>query len=245
MKTAATSDPQDYRARPGRWLLIALALSLGLHCALLLIRTGDEGPSTAPDDLIVSLQTIARAPSPEPADQAERQEPINEAEMPQALQPEPEVPSMTASSASDTDAEPGESTEDAPDSTPGAPDDIPITTRLLSSVRESLGQPTIPAAGDAITPARIPSLPDAPGWIDQFVGQVDGRVEQWTNGDGSIESRVVTASGQVICGRAQAPTTADIFNPQFATNIMLFRDCGRIRPHPADLSDPRLRTPRP
>jgi len=119
-----------------------------------------------------------------------------------------------------------------------------MTTRLLSSVRENLGRPTLPERSDITAPAGIPALPNAPGWIDQFVGDVDGRVEYWDNGDGSIESRIVTANGQIFCGRTRAPSTADLFNPQFATNIMLFRACGKERPAAPDSSDPRVRIPR-
>ena len=59
--------------------------------------------------------------------------------------------------------------------------------------------------------------------------------------DGAQAMRVVTASGQVYCGRARALTASEEFNPWKSTALMYWRDCGRERPEPIDRSNPWVR----
>jgi hypothetical protein len=231
---------------PYSWLVVAVGLSVLLHLAVLLLNIEQRKPSESAKDLLISLrplEPVAPVQSPLPP---EIPEPDDPQEQPQqtVAEPEPQLSEFN-DEVSDSESVIDESSDSPLDQVAQPPTEPAMTTRLLSSVRENLGRPTLPAPSDITTPAVIPDLPDAPGWIDQFVGEVDGRIEQWQHGDGTIESRIVTASGRIICGTTNTPSAADIFNPQFATNIMRFRECGRERRQAPDSSDPRLRTPRP
>ena len=119
--------------------------------------------------------------------------------------------------------------------------DEPFSQHVLASVRELHGELEIPKEPDILQPHSVPALPAQPGWLNDHVGMVEAGWERWQNADGTRESRIVMANGQVVCGRARAPVPSEIFNPQFALNIMAFRLCGRERPEPVDRTDPWLR----
>jgi len=240
----AISDLESGASSKRTWLLLAIALSVLLHALVLLIPR--EPTSETKDSTRLSI-LIERPPAPAPKDTVSAtpadeapvlDEPVVEPEKPAETEPPPRsAPQRLITRRPEPAA-----ADDTPATSPAS--EVPLSTRLLTRVRDNLGNLEIPDAPDALTAAPVPSLPDAPGWIDQYIGTVDTRVEQWTNADGTRESRIVTASGQVFCGRARAPTTAELFNPQFAMNIMLFRDCGRARPPPIDQTDPWIRAPR-
>jgi hypothetical protein len=239
----AISDLQSGATSRRTWLLLAVTLSVLLHALMLLVPREPTSEAKEPTGLSI---VIERQPAPTPEDAVSTarsnedpvlDEPIVEPDRPAETEPPP----RTASQRLITRRPETAMADDTPVTSP-APE-VPLNTRLLAKVRDNLGDPEIPEAPDALTAAPVPSLPDAPGWIDQYVGTVGTRVEQWTNADGTRESRIVTASGQVFCGRARAPTTTELFNPQFAMNIMLFRDCGRVRPPPPDRQNPWLRVP--
>lgn len=228
------------------WLLAAIGLSILFHLGLLLLNIDQIKPAIPANDLLISLRMLEPVPSAQSLLPSEIPASLDPEEQLQetAAEPEPQL-SEISTKAPDSESVIDESSDSPLDQVAQPPTEPTMTARLLSNVRESLSRPSLPAPPDVTTPAVIPDLPDAPGWIDQFVGEVDGRIEQWRHGDGAIESRIVTASGRIICGTTNAPSAADIFNPQFATNIMRFRECGRERRQAPDSSDPRLRTPRP
>lgn len=237
------SPPESSRSC---WLLAAVGLSILFHLSLLLLNINPRKPSESTSDLLVSLRTPEPAPPPESLLPPDIPKPDDSQKRLQETDAEPESQlSENNAEVSDSKSVIDESSNSPLDQVAQSPTEPVLTTRLLSNVRENLGRPTLPAPPDVTTPAVIPDLPDPPGWIDQYVGEVDPRVEQWQREDGAIESRIVTASGQIICGTTNAPSAADIFNPQFATNIMRFRSCGKERRQAPDTSDPRLRTPRP
>jgi len=227
-----------------RWILTAVGLSVLFHFSLLLIQSGERPEPEAGTELTVLLQR-------QDVDQAASEVVQPPETPPEPIQPEDPRPGPTAQ----VDSNPADAAEErqqvptqaetanvASDKSPPRP---LLSTRLLATVRENLGKPAGPEAGDATTPARIPALPDPLSWINQYVGRVEPSREVRQNRDGSRQARVVTEDGQILCGKADAPTAAEIFNPSLATNLMRWRDCGRRRPDLPDLSDPRLRTPRP
>ena len=235
--------------RGSGWLFIALGLSVLFHLGLLLVQIVEPTRPRPVAELIISLASSEAQPPPPNISPEQPLEPAAPNEPPPEPEPDPEPSEepMQESATEDIDQamEPTpdiSAAEQAP-SEPAA--EALLTTRLLSSLRENLGSPTIPQAPPATTAAPVPALPDPLSWINQYVGRVEPTQELWQNPDGSRQGRIVTESGQVYCGKARAPTTDEIFSPSLATNLMLWRDCGRIRPDPADLSDPRLRTPRP
>jgi len=245
MASASDSETRDnarYKSLP---VTLAVVFSLGLHICLLLISITEPVPAPAPRLISVSINSDPGPPPPDVSPLRGQTKPVTPPDLPADEDTEPEVIVDAASSdESSPETEPDRPLDSDSDAiTEPAPEPM-MTTRILSSVRKTLGKPSIPEAPDATAPSSIPDLPDAPGWIDQFVGEVDGEIEQWRNPDGSTESRIVTANGQIICGRIHAPSTSDVFNPQFATNVMLFRACGKERPQAPDRNDPRVRTPR-
>ncbi len=84
----------------------------------------------------------------------------------------------------------------------------------------------------------VPRLPGKHGWLNNFVGVVRSSHDSWLEADGASSSQVVTASGEVFCGRRRAPTAAEEFNPWTSAALMLWKSCGRQRPEPIDEQDP-------
>ncbi|AKS42144.1 hypothetical protein [Wenzhouxiangella marina] len=221
-------------------VLLALTGSLLLHLALLAIHwTRGESPAADRTELAVRLDA-PRASAPDSADQEIEPDPP-------AVEPEatPEIEPIIRPA--EVSTEPGITIADAGDQAEDSSVRIEpriSSDQLLSAVRQNLAPTDIPEMAGPLEPAAVPELPSRRGWIDEYVGTVDARLERWQNNDGTRETRIVTASGQVICGRARAPTSFELFNPQFALNIMMFRECGRERPPPIDRNDPWVRAPR-
>ncbi len=213
----------------GNWLLLAIIGSLLLHGLVMLLSRTHE---TAPAQTLRSIRLVSPEPLslPEPAPLIEQKPEI------EALEPGPVAPTAPAGrEIVKTVPEPGEKTRQPPvvDASTES-----FSQHILASVRQLHGQIEPAEASNILQAQPIPALPDQPGWLNDYVGSVKPSLDQWQNSDGSRETRMVLANGQVICGRAQAPTVAELFNPQFALNIMTFRHCGRERPKPIDRTDP-------
>ena len=223
------------------WLWAALTGSLLIHTLLLLLPGLRSERAEPPRGIEIALQERLPAdlpvphplpdPAPEPAPESVPLEP-ERIEQPEPIaSPEP-VRQIAV-----------ESPGPEPRPAPPEPSAEAIRHQIITSIRRE-HQPEARDRTGPYQPATVPRLPDAPGWINQYVGPVSASVDHWQENDGSRSTRIVTSSGQVYCGRARPPTMAELFNPQFATNIMLFRSCGRERPAPADPEDPWLRGPR-
>ena len=251
--TTALNMPATTR-RGGQFVVMAMALSIVIHLGLLSIPLLKPSAADSPRDLVISLRTVETTPQPPlptpeipdtpeelPQEEVleETLEPEQQSRTAAAATEEPQSQSPSQANQSISSPPSASATSDPPDSSVQAP----LTTRLLSAVRANLGQPSIPEAPSAIEPATVPELPATQGWINDYVGTVEPRVDQWENNDGSRQTRIVTASVQVYCGRARAATSAEIFNPQFAVNVMMFKECGRARPAPVDKTNPWLRRP--
>jgi hypothetical protein len=117
---------------------------------------------------------------------------------------------------------------------------LPFFLGLVSRERLNLQSP---GQRNALQAAPVPKLPDSAGWLNDYVGTVSPSVDRWVSNDGSRHTRILLASGQVVCGRAAPPTPAEMFNPSMAMNVMHFRLCGRERPPPVDRTDPWMRVP--
>ncbi len=109
---------------------------------------------------------------------------------------------------------------------------------LIAAEAQSPWVASEPALSDGF---RIPRLPGATGWLNDYVGAVEPRMDQWQNADGSQNMRVVRGSGQVLCGRRRAPTMAEEFNPWMSAAVTLWRDCGRAHPETVDRKNPWIR----
>jgi hypothetical protein len=83
-----------------------------------------------------------------------------------------------------------------------------------------------------------PRLPGNSGWINAWVGPVTPSREQWQEADGSIASRTVLASGQVLCTTVRPPTMQEFFNPWMSSAVPMVRSCGRQRPMASNDDDP-------
>jgi len=222
--------------RPEQALLIALFGSIVLHLLLLMIRVPATDTRLTEPGLLIELSPLPmiRPSQPRPSQPSatkpppERSEPIEE-QPDRSIQANDEPELKTRPEARRPGAQPTRA---------GAQSATLLSARLLSDVRAQLGRPRIPAASDPLDERRLPELPDAPGWINDYVGTVTPGIERWHNPDGSVQQRIVTADGRVFCGKTSPMTPADQSNPQFALNVMRFRDCGGQRPTPIDRSNP-------
>ena len=123
--------------------------------------------------------------------------------------------------------------------TPPAPSAQRLRELALIAGRAQTDRTPPPRA--ALEGSAVPRLPGQSGWLNDHVGTVTPHAERWLEADGASASRVVTASGQVHCGRARAPTAAEEFNPWMSAVVMTWRPCGRERPEPVDRSNPWTR----
>lgn len=215
-------------------MLAGILASLLLH-ALLLLLPGWRDSSSKP---LTGLEiNLAPAPPLPPLEKPEsKPEPQIETEPKPTLQ-EPTILAETPPEISLVET--AETTEPA-EPEPAAPSSgIVLRERVLALIAQDQG-PT-EAQRNALEPAALPRLPDSSGWLNDYVGEVQARVDRWESNDGGRHTRIVLANGQVICGRADSPTSAEMFNPSMAMNIMRFANCGRERPTPVDRSDPWLR----
>jgi hypothetical protein len=217
------------------WLAIGLLLSLLAHgLVLLLPGFSDPSPKLA-RDIEITLAPPLKNPLPEPL-------------APQ-LDLEPE-PAAVHSPAPPSDLPLAEAITDSQGSQPAIETDQPaqdpshlLRARIITAIAREHGRIEPPGERNALESAALPRLPDSPGWLNDYVGTISPRVDRWAGNDGSRHTRIVMASGQIVCGRADPPTPAEMFNPSLAMNIMRFTPCGRQRPTPVDRSDPWVRVP--
>lgn len=218
------------------WLVIGLLASLLAHALILLLPGWQNTAPKASRNLEISLAFEAPASRPEtPEDDTE-----GVAEAP-AQDDRPTMP-MELAEAAHTEQEslqPWERSEDEPRPESG----LQLRQQALGLVsREHLNFES-PGQRSALKAAPVPKLPDSAGWLNDYVGAVSPSVDRWVGNDGSRHTRIVLASGQLVCGRATPPTPAEMFNPSMAMNVMHFRLCGRERPTPVDRTDPWRRVP--
>lgn len=236
------------RGQRGVWPAAAvLFLSLLLHAAVLLLPLPGPGLQSAPQTaspLIVDLIAPPSTAEPEPpSEMPESTEPAQDeapldarntqaVEVPETVARKSESPSAAAASPSEG------ITRESDSSTTG------IRTQVLRTARELGRQSERADEGAGLRYRESPPLPSRPGWLDQYTGPVTASLDRWRGRDGSRNARIVTGSGQVICVRTRAPTTAELFNPWMSAAVPMMRDCGRERPAAPDRDDPWLRAPR-
>jgi len=213
-----------------------LALSATLHLLLLLLplpgpRQQAARPQALPLTVTLPDRASVRQPSeapPTPPEQIEQQE-IAKPEERQASADLPEPDSVAR-------PEPG-----APSRSGSEPESI--RAQLLEAAR-NLGRDREQTEDDGrLAYRQLPDLPSQPGWLDRYTGRVSPSIDRWRGSDGGSSARIVTGSGQVVCVRTRAPTSAEIFNPWMSLAVPMVRLCGRERPAPPERSDPWQRLP--
>ncbi|NBB93098.1 MAG: hypothetical protein GVY32_08025 [Gammaproteobacteria bacterium] len=241
------SRRRQTRVRPAAAVLV---LSLLLHAALLLLPLPGPRPQSAPPgspSVVVELIAPPRAAEPDPP-------PDPPPERPEPAEPTPENAASAQDVASAETSDTGNADpDDPPAETASAAEEIArestpsttgIRTQLLRAARELGRQEEATEDATGLRYREAPPLPSRPGWLDQYTGRVAASIERWQGSDGAHSARIVTGSGQVVCVRTRAPTTAEIFNPWMSSAVPMVRDCGRERPEAPDAADPWLRRPR-
>lgn len=212
---------QAHQARFAWWLAVAALL----HALLLLIPARQDlllGPTLT--TLTVALSGTWQAPAPASPALNGRSEPA-----PVERQPaRPGTPNAGSPRAAAHPAEP-------PLSPPGAgvrPGDTryPVTTaRLLDSVNRRewyLPEPSDPPRLGVLTPPpphrRAGTAAVSAPLSGTALPAKTGIVDQWLAADGSHNVMIRTATGQVLCGRAEA------WNPMspLVEPVMMYRACG-------------------
>jgi hypothetical protein len=212
--------------------------SLALHGLFLLLPLRDppqpdSPPSLQIDRLVTIIEPIEPEPEPEPTPEAPP-------EPPPGPPPEP-ITEPTPPPSTPEDSPP---TKPNQQNQPNQLNPLLLRRQILATSRDLNPEAEDSDEPDPLAPAAVPELPGSSGWINEYIGPVSAGVEHWQSNYGSRSTRIVLPGGQIICGRAEAPTSAELFNPSFALNMMFFRECGRQRPEPADRNDPWLRAPR-
>lgn len=228
MKRTTTTTPHRKR------MPLMLLLAAGLHGVLLMVGW-PERPRQSPPALAVDWIRLA-VPEPDPPGIPEPEtalEPPRPAPQPETLpSPIDQAPEAVAT-------EPESRPEPGPESEVPRPAAAVLRQRVLIAAAASV--PATEPRDPGISGAPAPRLPDAPGWLNDYVGTVRPGAESWQEADGSTSSRVVLAGGQVLCGRQRAPSMDEIFNPWMSAAVTTWRACGRERPAPVDRSDPWVR----
>lgn len=222
-----------------------LAVSALVHIALLFLPLPGPRHETArsePSSLRVELVAI---PSP-PAATEETQPPQEPAEQP-SREPSEGGTSMPAEA---TEPEtvagiepPIESASPSPEVAAPEPASDAIRAQLLGTARNLGRESEQSEQGRGLDYRAVPELPSQPGWLHRYTGRVAPSIDRWRGNDGSSNARIVTGSGQVVCVRTRAPTTAEIFNPWMSSALPMMSFCGRERPEGVDRADPWLRRP--
>ncbi len=221
-----------------------LSLSLLLHAALLLLPlTGPNNkiPRRGAPMIVLDLLPPKTEPSPESKDQRPKPErsPPKEGQQPG----EPNEPEARAKPQDTAEQSITRETPSAPDpATPSASTER-VQARILTAAR-ALGRETERTGEDkGLQYDSVPDLPSGVGWLNQYTGRVRPSLDRWRSNDGSMNSRIVTASGQVYCTRTPMPTMEQIFNPSMGGAATMIWRCGRERPEPLDEADPWVRRP--
>jgi hypothetical protein len=214
-------------------------LSLALHVLLAALVFGTSWPKPREREPAIAMRLLSLS-APETAEM-----PSERAATP--ARPPAAVPSSAAASPpsaperrSGAASPPDETAERPPGPRPG------IAARLIDQIgerapaRTAEGVPTAPwsSPGDP-----VPGLPGRRGWLSGYVGRVTPSAHRWRANDGSGRARYVLADGTAVCTQRRAPTIDEIMNPWKSTAVTLASLCGRERPAPPDLGDPRALPP--
>lgn len=235
------STNREKRAWPAA---VVLVVSMLVHAALLLMPLpAPRHESSRLDEPRMVVDLLPR-PTDSPAESPER---LPEPEQPPRAETRPLQ--EAAAAGSEMAAQPPArrpsppDTADAPASSSADATAERVQAQLLSAAR-TLGRESERAEEEkGLQYDAAPTLPSRPGWLDQYTGRVTPTVEQWRDNDGSRNSRIVTASGQVVCVRTRAPTIDEVFNPWMTSAVPMVRGCGRERPDSLDATNPWLRRP--
>lgn len=231
--------PSNTNHRHG--LLVFVGASLAIHGLLLALRLP---PPTPVSGLAAPGITLVREPEPharlEPAPATADHPPATAAETSRDTTPpsEPEPETETGPIESLAAVDSSEPTKPARSAAELRQQILTLAGRAIDS-----DQANGPEALPGITP--IPRLPGQTGWLDAYVGPVSTGTERWKGTDGTMNSRTVLASGQVVCASVRPPTMDEFFNPWMSAALSMLSDCGRERPRIAhDSGDPWQRPPR-
>lgn len=234
----------------------AVALSILLHAVALWLLTHAalfqySGPVTAQPIHLFELALIESASvAPATVENTVTTEPA-------PISPtEPEIePPEVARESPDKEIEPLEAEDDA------SPAREPMTARISVEQLRSQLLKTLEAAESAPSPdfqvgpagassngepnqllsrPGIPGMPDAAGWLNEYVGPVRPSIERWADPGGAVNARTVLSNGQVICTQGAAPALDGPFSIGWPP-VAMSRLCGRERPTPVDTT--RLNTP--
>jgi hypothetical protein len=208
-------------------LAMILAFSLLVHAVLLLWPIEHEPSPGQPATNRISLVAPPVPPTPIAS------EPVA-AEAPSPSDPPPPE-ETTLTEASET-PDPVHDAQPEP-AVPATPDAVEIRRQAL----QLAGENAVDSEGDVestLSFRAVPRLPGATGWMDQHVGNVAASREHWRSADGGLHSRIVTASGHVVCASIRAPTMQEFFNPWMSSAVTMLRSCGQERPQSIDSSDP-------
>lgn len=213
----------------------AVCISLLLHLAFLQLKPGSGPVSTVPP-----TRSIALLPTPAPARSNAQPDSVEEQPEQETMDQPAIEPSMSAAAVKAFEPRPAPE-QAAPPATIDSPVPTVDTTHVLGQLRLLDRAGSTPDRTSEQVHARIPALPDPPGWLHDHVGPVTPEADYWQEMDGSRRASIVTADGTVFCGRTDPPSIQDTFNPQFSTNVMRWNRCGRERPPPVDRSNPWMR----
>ena len=220
--------------KPRCGLLLAVCGSLSVHG--LFLAVGLTLPEPEPGEVAESLKLVPVPliePTNEPSDNTRLTTPSSLPEPPAVAERSP-VPE-------ERQASPATTADQPPDERPSQ------TADLRQQILELAGQvESEPRNGHETLNeiSRLPRLPGNTGWMNRFVGTVATGREHWQDLDGSIHSRTVLSSGQVVCTAIRPPTMSEFFNPWMSTAVVMMRNCGREQPADhADSQDPWRRTP--
>lgn len=212
-------------SRFGAMLLTAILL----HAMLLWVVVPTSRPA---EQTRLGLQWMELAP-PEPLLQPEP-EPAPEPEPVRPHEPRPRASTPTPISPPEPAAKAPADSELPPVSAQRLREQTLIASRAQIDQAQPESAPLEPRA--------VPRLPGTTGWMNDYVGTVNAKVEFRREADGSQSARVVMPSGQVLCGQARAPTMAESFNPWMSTQLMMWQTCGRERPRASESDDPWQRS---
>lgn len=225
---ASNGQAQDWRR-----LAPMVVAAVALHGLLLLVVVPARQHAYRPT---LELQWVEMA-RPESAVPAPSDMKTQEDERPPDLEPTPEP--IAPSTPTAVVAAPAPDQDDPAEQAPSVPSAQRLRELALIAAQAQAERATPSSPG--VEGAAAPRLPGTAGWLNDYVGTVTPHADSWLEADGAGASRVVTASGQVYCGRVRAPTAAEEFNPWMSAAVMTWRPCGRKRPEPIDHSDPWVR----
>ncbi len=152
-------------------LWLALVASLVLHALIIRLPGMQSSPSPNPLSLDIELVFVdALEPEPEPKSEPPPPEPE------ERMEPEPAMASPEPTPVEIIDATPESIASERPE--------IPAGQRLLEQVRINHSSMATPDFRNRLQGAAVPRLPGQPGWLNDHVGPVNARRDQWREADG-------------------------------------------------------------